>query len=103
MIGHSEKMHRRILPQASLIDHIDGNGLNNTRTNLRPSNKSQNAHNRRNKDAGITWHSQTKKFRVRVKIDYKEHHIGLFETLELARLARDEARRWLGIPYQERR
>lgn len=42
-------MHRFILGAAPgvLVDHIDGNGLNNTRANLRLCNAAQNSYNKR--------------------------------------------------------
>ena len=39
-------MHKQIFPQWEEIDHIDGNGLNNTRENLRDCMHSQNGANR---------------------------------------------------------
>src|SRR5690348_4214699 len=41
----SLRMHRLILPGVPLIDHRDGNGLNNTRANLRAADKSRNGFN----------------------------------------------------------
>lgn len=44
--GKKVLLHRFILPEAELVDHIDRNKLNNTRENLRASDKSLNAINR---------------------------------------------------------
>jgi hypothetical protein len=80
------KMHRYIMIEIlknniddkTIIDHIDGNKLNNCRYNLRISDTIQNA---RNKDKanntssnyyGVYWHTSYKKWLVRVNIEGKD-------------------------------
>lgn len=45
--GKKIKLHQLLMPGAGLVDHKDGNGLNNRRDNLRPATKLQNTWNRR--------------------------------------------------------
>lgn len=46
--GHKIRMHRQILglTNGQRVDHIDGNGLNNTRANLRIATQTENMRNR---------------------------------------------------------
>lgn len=67
--NHSEKykMHRIILGVTEpnvLVDHKDGNGLNNQRCNIRICTKSQNAANKKpkNKYLGVRFHVSRKKY-----------------------------------------
>lgn len=48
-INKKEYLHRMIMkpPKGFIVDHIDGNGLNNTRENLRVVSHSENQRNRR--------------------------------------------------------
>lgn len=73
-----------------MVDHIDGNGLNNTRVNLRVANSTENARNTRlRKDntsgfKGVTWHKKNRKWRAVIKVDGGQKHLGMFDTLEAA-------------------
>lgn len=92
-------MHRLIMgcPGSMFIDHIDHNGLNNQKSNLRICTRSENLRNniRNNK-------KHSSKYRgVHVRqdgiivayYDYnrKRYHVGCFKTEEDAARARDEA------------
>jgi hypothetical protein len=82
------RMHRLIMrdPVGFEIDHIDGNGLNNSKSNLRLATRSQNMMNRCGVDGassemkGVSWHAARGMWRARIKIDQKEIHIGMFDT-----------------------
>ena len=91
-------MHRLILgvtdPKIH-VDHIDGQGLNNRRSNLRLATRSQNMCNRRknakrsSKYLGVTWHSNRSKWQAHIKIDKRHIHLGLFTNEIEAAIARD--------------
>lgn len=85
-------LHRLIRPDiACMVDHEDGNGLNNQRGNLRPATPGQqNANFKLRKDStsgykGVNWSRQAGKWRVRIHVGGKEKHIGFFtDPLEAA-------------------
>lgn len=89
------RMHRLIVgaPSGYVVDHIDGNTLNNQRDNLRICSQSDNLGNSRKKDKkassqykGLYWDKKHKKWRVRVTYKKKTIHVGLFkDELEAAR------------------
>lgn len=100
-------MHRLVaMPRKGMhVDHIDRNGLNNARANLRELTAAQNAQNvdraRSNSSTGIlgvSLHGPTGKWRGRVAVDGKTHHLGVFDAIEDAEAAVIEARRRLH-PY----
>jgi hypothetical protein len=80
------KMHAEIIniPKGMQCDHIDGNGLNNQKINLRvvtPRQNQQNQHVRKSsRFPGIQLQKRDGKFRARITINGKEHHIGSFES-----------------------
>ena len=92
------KMHRFILnivdPKIE-VDHIDSNGLNNQRYNIRPCTHSQNLKNRgRQKNntsgfKGVFWSKNAKKWEASVKVNAKKIYLGLFLIKENAARAYD--------------
>ena len=82
------------------VDHIDRNGLNNRRTNLRVCTRTENNRNSmrsKNKSGfkGVSFDRRKKKFRARIhvahKVGYKEIFIGYFQTAIEAAKAFNEA------------
>lgn len=98
-------IHRLILnPDKNIeIDHIDGNRLNNQRSNLRLATSSQNKCNRGpRKDCvsgykGVSWHKQNKKWTARIMGDGKYRYLGLFLNIQDAVNAYNQA----AIKYQK--
>lgn len=95
-------MHRLILaaPDGLEVDHIDGDGLNNTRSNLRLATRSQNLHNgKRLKNntsgyKGVHWVKYTLhagKWRSRIYVGGRAIHLGVFADREEAAKAYDKA------------
>ncbi len=90
-------MHREVMsaPAGQEIDHIDGNGLNNTRANLRACTRSENARNHRKRRKsvspyiGVSWNRRSGKWAASVS----GLHLGNFDTPEEAALVRDQEAR----------
>lgn len=88
-------MHRVInaTPEGMDTDHINGNGLDNRRSNLRTASRAENMWNRRpNKGGsspfkGVYWHAQHRKWVASIQVNKKRKHIGLFTTQEEAATA----------------
>lgn len=88
------QMHRLIMPPAlgEYVDHIDGNGLNNQRVNLRLATHAQNSRNRRRHIVrtpakGVRFRKG--RWEARIGFNYKIIHIGCFGTFEEAVKAYD--------------
>jgi hypothetical protein len=93
-------MHRLILgltDRHDQADHEDGDGLNNTRLNLRPCNNTQNSANKgrykRNKSGfkGVSWHKGCGKWRAQICVNRKKKYLGLFDAPEDAHAAYSKA------------
>lgn len=94
-------MHRLILdPDPDvMVDHINGNGLDNRRSNLRTCTNQQNQRNRRtvtgglSRFKGVTLHRGTGKWQAQIKVLDVNHYLGLHDTEVEAALAYDAAAR----------
>lgn len=92
-------MHRflRRAGPGEIIDHRNGDGLDNRRRNTRRSTHSQNhANHRRQRNntsgfTGVWWHAQRRKWSAEIKVNQKKINLGLFEDPITAAKARDRA------------
>lgn len=93
-------MHRLVLglpPKLPHIDHMDGNGLNNTKGNLRIVTNAQNQYNAKLRKGSKTGFKgvrlykdcKTRPFLATIKLNYKSHSLGSFSTAEEAARAYD--------------
>lgn len=93
------RMHRTILsaPPDKDVDHIDGDGLNNQRHNLRLATPSQNLANHKRKKhntsgyTGVSWDKKRQKWRAYIGIDGKWKYLGRFDSKLAAAKAYDQA------------
>lgn len=89
------KIHSMILGKKNgfEIDHIDGNGLNNQKSNLRFVTHQQNGFNlkigKHNKSGfkGVYWHKQNQKWCASIGFNYKQYFLGLFKFKKDAAIA----------------
>lgn len=92
-------MHREIMrcPKGKGIDHINGNGLDNRRENLRVSTSLGNARNHKvRKDnpsgfTGVSFFGKLKKWKAYIHTNKKQIHLGYFDTARDAAIAYDQA------------
>jgi hypothetical protein len=91
------RMHRYILnaPDGLEVDHIDGNGLNNTSENLRICSRFENMRNKRpfrgRSTKGVSWHKPSGKWQARICAGQGQIYLGLYESQEMAQNAYNEA------------
>jgi hypothetical protein len=86
--GRHVRMHRQILtaPRGLVVDHINRNGLDNRKSNLRICTHFQNQQNRRpalncrSKYKGVRWSKRDKKFRAGIMHNKKSYYLGMFEN-----------------------
>ena len=93
------RMHRQITDASpeTQVDHIDHNGLNNKRQNLRLCEGIHNTWNARRRCnntsgyKGVSWSGAMSKWRARINVKGEEHRLGYFDTPQEAHQAYCEA------------
>jgi hypothetical protein len=93
------RMHRSILNPSDdmVIDHINGNGLDNRRENIRACSIKENCRNYKMPKTntsgvkGAVFDKRRGKWQVHIKVDRLNKHIGYFDSLEDAAKAYNEA------------
>ena|SRR5258708_4530611 len=89
-------LHQLLVPGVEMVDHRDGDGLNNRRTNLRAATNQLNQHNR-NKQTngsgfiGVDFVKDTGKYRARIKHNGKRLFLGSYANEVEAAIAYNAA------------
>lgn len=96
VLGKVHKLHRVIFLyhhgwMPNIVDHIDGNILNNNIENLREANCCENIWNsklnKRNKTGtkGVSWDKKSKQWIVSCSVNGKRHYLGIYKELDVAK------------------
>lgn len=105
-LGNHHYLHRFLMgnPEGQVIMHLNGNGLDNRRSNLQRGNQIQNGRGHWNrpgkKSRGVTFCKQTSRFKAQINHGGNMISIGRYDTLEEAMRARDAKARELGWPEE---
>ncbi len=93
-------MHREVMkcPKHKMVDHIDHNGLNNQKSNLRICTRAQNRQNSRkvtkthsSKYKGVCWAKSKNNWRAQIVIPKRIQYLGYFSDEKEAALAYNKA------------
>ena len=102
----TEWLHRLIaeVPEGMVGDHINGDTLDNQRSNLRICTQRQNLMNTGKKSTntsgvkGVSWHKASKKWVAQIYIDGKKRHLGIYSDInEAKRIYQNSAEQTFGI------
>ena len=99
--GHYIMLLHRFLTnpkKEEVVDHINGNTLDNRLSNLRVCDHVINGLNRNITKSntgvlGVTWKNRDKRFQAMVTINGKNTYLGYFKTIESAKRVVEQARR----------
>ena len=102
--GTALYLHRLLMnpPVGLEVDHINRNGLDNRRSNLRIATRSQNNANRKSKNVtsnyqGVCWSRRDKKWRANIQINRKKQSLGYFDSeIEAAKAYDKKAKELFG-------
>lgn len=90
-------LHRFIMAASAgqIVDHINGDGLDNRMANLRLCSQRDNSRNRGpskgRKTKGVSWSDRLKKWRAYIKVDYRQIYLGVYSAKVDALAAYDSA------------
>lgn len=93
--GKTVRIHRLILETPLQVDHINHNGLDNRKINLRACTNAENNRNRKHSNSvsgytGIRYNEKTKSYYVRIMVNKKEISLGAYKSLYDALEARKQ-------------
>ncbi|MEC0328736.1 HNH endonuclease [Paenibacillus macerans] len=86
-------MHRYLTdaPKGTVVDHINGNKLDNRRENLRIVSQTENQANRHSPNRnnttgyrGVSWHKAARKYEAGTNFGGQRQFLGLFDTAKEA-------------------
>ena len=85
-------LHRYILkaPKGTVVDHLNGNKLDNQKSNIRICTQSHNLQNKKitknstSKYRGVSWSEYHKKWHSRICFKQKKTHVGYFDNEKIA-------------------
>jgi hypothetical protein len=96
------KLGRELL-KSEKVDHVNGNGLDNTRNNLRAATHKQNIRNSAkaaggtSRFKGVSWHKKSNKWQALIGVNGKVIHLGHFDDeIEAAKKYDMAALLWFG-------
>ncbi len=87
--GRLTYMHQEIIevPKGMVVDHINHDGMDNRRANLRAATWAQNMRNRKkfsnsssSKYKGVSWRKKTRKWEVLITFERKRIFLGCFRS-----------------------
>lgn len=86
--GNLKLVHRLLLPSSLQVDHQDGNGLNNLRSNIRAVTGRWNQQNRHasatSKYPGVHWDRYSERWQAKIRVNGIQRHLGSFKDEQKA-------------------